>query len=132
MIDHRLNANTNRFVRFLVAGGLNTLVGFAVYSICIVTGNPAWLALLIGMIFGIVFNFFTAGGYVFRELLFYRFPRFVCCYLVIYAINLLSVELISIWLSSQILAQAIIILPLAMLSYILQTRFVFSKAINSS
>lgn len=114
-------------MRFLVAGGVNTLFGFAVYSVCIVAGIAIWLALLAGMLSGTVFNFFTTGGYVFRELSLTRFPRFVFCYLLIYGINFMLIELISIWLSSKILSQAIITFPLALLSYFLMARFVFSS-----
>lgn len=120
----------NRFMRFLVAGGVNTIFGFAVYSICIVAGMAVWLALLAGMLSGTVFNFFTTGGYVFRELSLARFPRFVICYLLVYGINLMLIELISTWLSSKILSQAIITFPLALLSYFLMARFVFYRSDN--
>lgn len=119
-------------MRFLIAGGVNTLFGFAVYSICIVAGMAVWLALLAGMLSGTVFNFFTTGGYVFRELSLTRFPRFVICYLLVYGINLMLIELISTWLSSKILAQAIITFPLALLSYFLMAHFVFYRSDNLS
>jgi len=119
------SSRRNRFIRFLVAGGINTLFGFAVYSIFIITDMPVWLALLAGMLSGTVFNFFTTGGYVFRELSLAHLPRFVICYLLIYGINFMLIELISIWLSNKILSQAIITPPLALLSYFLMARFVF-------
>lgn len=112
-------------MRFLIAGGVNTLFGFAVYSICIMAGMAVWLALLTGMLSGTAFNFFTTGGYVFRKLSLSRFPRFVVCYLFVYGINLLLMELITIWLNSKILSQAILIFPLALLSYFFMSRFVF-------
>jgi len=119
------SSRRNRFMRFLVAGGVNTLFGFTVYSICIVSGMAVWVALLAGMLSGTVFNFLTTGGYVFRELSLPRFPRFVICYLIVYGINYMLIELISIWLSNKILSQAIITFPLALLSYFLMVRFVF-------
>lgn len=115
----------NRFMRFLAAGGVNTLFGFAVYSVFIIAGMPVWFALLAGMLFGTVFNFFTTGGYAFRELSLLRFPRFVICHLLIYGINLILIELVSVWLNNKILSQAILIFPMAMLSYFLMMRFVF-------
>lgn len=127
VLDRDLSLRKYRFMRYLVAGGINTLFGFSVYSICIVTGVAVWLALLAGMLSGTVFNFFTTGGYVFRELLLARFPRFVTCYLLVYGINFMLIELISIWLSSKILSQAILTFPLALLSYFLMGRFVFTS-----
>lgn len=119
------SSRRNRFARFLLAGGINTLFGFVVYSAFIIAGVAVWLALLAGMTFGTIFNFFTTGGYVFRELSLARLPRFVICYLLIYGINFMLIELISLWLSNKILSQAIITPPLALLSYFLMARFVF-------
>ncbi len=127
MLDQIINLRENRFVRFLFAGALNTFFAFAIYSVCILTGVALWLSLLTSMLSGTIFNFFTTGGYVFRELSIVRFPRFVICYLFVYCINFLLIELISIWLSNEILSQAIITFPLALLSYFLMRMFVFSK-----
>ncbi len=115
----------NRFMRFLLAGGVNTLFGFAAYSLAIIAGAEVWLALLIGMLLGTVFNFFTTGGFVFREILPARFPRFVLCYLLVYVINLQLIELIFIYSNNKILSQAILVFPMAILSYFLMARMVF-------
>lgn len=112
-------------MRFLAAGGVNTLFGFAVYSVFIIAGMEVWFALLAGMLLGTVFNFFTTGGYAFRELSLPRFPRFAICYLLIYGVNFMLIELISGWLSDKILSQAILVFPMALLSYFLMVRFVF-------
>ena len=115
----------NRFIRFLIAGAVNTLFCFAVYSAFIIAGMPVWFALLAGTLLGTIFNFITTGGYAFRELSLARFPRFVICYLLIYGINFMLIELISGLLSDKILSQAILIFPMALLSYVLMVRFVF-------
>lgn len=114
-----------RFMRFLVAGGVNTIFGFIVYSLCIVNEFSVWLAVLIGTISGTIFNFFTTGGYVFRQLSLTRFPRFILCYIFVYGTNLMLIELISIFMTNKILTQAIITLPLSILSYFFMSRFVF-------
>ena len=126
MAERDFSSRKYEFMRFLVAGGINTLFGFVVYSTCILSGVPVWIALLSGMIAGTVFNFFTTGGYVFRQLALRRFPGFVICYLLIYGANLMLIEFISSWLSSKILSQAIITPPLAVLSYFIMSRFVFT------
>ena len=112
-------------MRFLVAGGVNTLFGFVVYGLLIAAGLAVWLALLVGMLLGTVFNFLTTGGYVFRELSPARFPRFVLCYLLVYFINLELIELTLTLLNNKILSQAILVFPMAILSYFLMARYVF-------
>lgn len=122
-IDFSLRTNT--FARFLVAGGVNTLFGFAVYGATIAIGAATWLALLSGTVAGIVFNFFTTGGYVFRALSPTRFYRFIICYLFVYGVNLGLLELLSVWISNKTLSQFILTFPMAILSYFLMARFVF-------
>jgi putative flippase GtrA len=116
----------NRLLRFLVAGGVNTLFGYAVYGAGIVLGAPVWVALLIGMVAGTVFNFFTTGGYAFRQLALRRYPRFVACYLLVYAANLALIAALSTWVADQLLVQAVLLVPLALLSYVLMARLVFN------
>ena len=118
--------NRKKFSRFLLAGGVNTLFGFAVYCVLILAGMDVWLSLLVGTLLGTVFNFFTTGGYVFRDISRARFPRFVICYLLIYGINFMLIEWLSAWLSSKIVSQAILIFPMALLSFFLMARFVFA------
>ena len=117
----------SEILRFIVAGGINTLFGYAIYSLGILLGAPVWIALLIGMLLGTVFNFFTTGGYAFRQLSAKRYPRFVACYLLVYGVNILMIEILSRWISNSLVTQAILLVPLATLSYVLMARLVFVK-----
>ena len=117
----------SELLRFLLAGAVNTLFGYAIYSLGILAEAPVWLALLIGMLLGTVFNFFTTGGYAFRQLLPQRYPRFVACYLLLYGVNLLLIEALSAWISDKLQIQAVLLIPLALLSYFLLARLVFVK-----
>jgi putative flippase GtrA len=117
----------NRFIRFLISGGVNTLFGFAVYSIFILSGATVWLALISGTVIGALFNFFTTSGFVFRDLSFTRAPRFLLCYALVYVINLQALEWLSSSLSNKIVSQAILVLPIAVLSYLLMKKFVFVR-----
>lgn len=110
-----------------MAGGVNTLFGYVIYSLGILLGAPVWMALLVGMLLGTVFNFFTTGGYAFRQLSKERYPRFVACYLLVYGINIVLIETLSNWISNNFLTQAILLVPLAALSYVLMARLVFVK-----
>ena len=117
----------SEILRFIAAGGINTLFGYVIYSLGILLGAPVWIALLIGMLLGTVFNFFTTGGYAFRQLSAKRYPRFVACYLLVYGVNILMIEILSRWISNSLVTQAILLVPLATLSYVLMARLVFVK-----
>ena len=123
--EFRKSTQGGIFIRFLLAGAANSLFGFAVYSGAVVAGAAIWLALLSGMLAGTVFNFVTTGGYAFRRLSMIYFPRFLSCYLAVYATNLLLLETLGLWSQNFILSQALITPPLAVLSYFMMSRFVF-------
>lgn len=115
------------FVRFLIAGVVNTLFGLLIYSVAIVSGLVVWQALLAGILVGVFFNFLTTGGYVFRDLTAIRFLRFVVAYLLVYIVNLGSVMILSLWIDSVIWIQTILSIPVAVGSYLLMSRFVFKS-----
>lgn len=114
------------FLRYLVAGGVNTLFGWLIYSSAILLGAQPWLALIIGTVTGIGFNFITLGGYVFRDLTLKRLPRFVLSYGLIYTVNLIGLSALRQWIGSPIWAQLILTPIMAIFSYILLSRLVFT------
>ena len=119
------------FMRFVLVGGLNTLFGFAVYALGVVAELPVSLALFLGMLAGTIFNFFTTGAYVFRQLTISRYPRFVACYLLVYGFNVLFMNILLMWMSNKLVIQAMLTVPLAALSYWMMSRLVFTKTPES-
>lgn len=119
---------SHRFVRYLLVGGLNTLFGLLAYSVFIYFDSPTWVALLGGNVAGVAFNFFTIGGIVFSDLSPYRMPLFVLCYCVIYFINLELIGWLVAFVHGRIVAQAILALPMAALSYLILSNFVYARA----
>lgn len=117
----------NNFIRFLLAGMANTLFGLVIYSFFILIGAEVWLALLIGTVSGIFFNFITFGGYVFRQLAPHRFPSFIIFYILVYFANFISIEFLLIWFHSEILIQCFLIAPMGIFSYLLMSNFVFTE-----
>lgn len=119
-----------RFVRFLFVGGLNTIFGFTVYSLFALSELPTWAVLVTSNLAGIAFNFFTTGGLVFRDLSISRVPRFLFCYGVIFVIYLELIQWLSPIFGGRIWAMAIIVLPMAVLTYFMQLWFVFEVEKN--
>lgn len=109
----------------MLAGALNTAFAFLVYCTLVALGATLWIALFLGTLAGICFNFFSIGGYVFRDLAPRRVPRFVLAYLATYGINLRMIEWIGNGVGGPIVAQLILLLPMAALSYFILSRLVF-------
>ena len=121
-----------RGIRFILVGGLNSLFGFTVFSLIAYTGGSTWQALLGSTVAGIVFNFFTVGGIVFRDMGLSRVPRFVLAYLGIFWVNLECIEFVSQFLQlHKITTQAILLAPMALGSYLVMSKLVFRSALKA-
>ena len=113
------------FLRFLVVGGVNTLFSFAVYALLILLGLHYVLAALISTICGILFNFKTTGTLVFKNKDNRLLLRFFGVYTFTYFINIGLLKLFDMAGVGSLVAGAIIVLPMAVVSFLLMRRFVF-------
>jgi len=113
------------FLRFLVVGGVNTLFSFAVYALLILLGLHYVLAALISTICGILFNFKTTGTLVFKNRDNRLLLRFFGVYTFTYFINIGLLKLFDMAGVGSLVAGAIIVLPMAVVSFLLMRRFVF-------
>jgi putative flippase GtrA len=116
-----------QLLRFFVVGGLNTVFGFTVYSILILLHLHYVLAALLGQICGALFNFKTTGTIVFKNKDNRLIFRFFAVYLVTYLITIGLLKLFHVYHIGSLVAGAIIIVPIASLSFFLNKRFVFNR-----
>jgi putative flippase GtrA len=75
-------------IRFLLVGGLNTLVGYSIFALFLFFGLPSDLALLFATCFGIVFNFKSISNMVFCTNHNALFGKFFLLYTILYLGNL--------------------------------------------
>lgn len=110
---------TGRFVRFLAVGVMNTGVGYGVYAGLIALGLSAQPALALSFVLGVLWNFATHSGLVFGSRGMARVLPYCGAYGLIYLVNALALHLaLGLGLSAY-LAQAMLLLPMAVLSYVL-------------
>lgn len=114
-----------QFVRFLVIGLLNTLFGYGCFVLLLYLGLHYALALLIATVIGILFNFITTGRLVFRSGANHLLLRFVGVYLAVYTVNVAGLKALSQLGWSGYMSGAVLLLPVAALSYFLNKKFVF-------
>lgn len=115
-----------RFVRFLLVGGLNTVFGYGVFAVLVLAGVPYAAAVFISTTLGVLFNFKSYGTLVFGSHDNRRIARFVAVYVVCYFLNV-----IPLWWAerngfSVLVAGAIIALPIAAVGFVLNRRYVFN------
>ena len=115
----------NRFVRFLAVGGLNSAFGYGVFALLIFLKFHYAAAALLATILGVLFNFKTTGRLVFgskgNSLIF----KFIGVYAVIYAINTASLGVFNFFKVDLYLAGAAMLLPMAMVAFVLNKSLVF-------
>lgn len=115
-----------QFVRFLLVGFANTLFGYGIFSFLLWIGLHYSLAALFGTILGVIFNFKTTGTIVFDSHNNFLIVKFFGVYSVIYILNVICLYLFSLYQINAYIAGAILILPMAIVSFILNKKFVFT------
>jgi putative flippase GtrA len=115
----------HRFLRFLVVGGMNTAFGYACFAALVWAGLHYTLALLLATIAGVLFNFKTTGALVFGSSDTRLLWRFIAVYAVVYTANLAALALLQAAGIHALTAQALLVLPIAVASYLLNRHFVF-------
>ncbi|MFD0716748.1 GtrA family protein [Paenibacillus sp. GCM10027626] len=116
-----------QFIRFLFVGGLNTIFGYAVFSLFLYFNFHYTIASLLSTLLGILFNFKTIGRLVFENKNNRLFYRFMAVYLIMYLLNILLLKLLSSVFSNLYYLAAVLIIPMAILSFLLNKSIVFRR-----
>lgn len=114
-----------KFMKFLFVGALNTAFGYSVYAVFVTLHASHNVALTIQYILGVLWNFKTTGVIVFKNHDNTRIVRFFMSYVLTYSINLVCLNLLVNLGVGKYLSQAIMVLPMAILSFIIFKTFVF-------
>lgn len=115
-----------QFITFLFVGALNTLVGYGFYAFFVWLGfNYIW-APLFSTILGILFNFKTIGVIVFKSHNNRLLGKFFAVYGIVYVANVLGLKFFAMCgVENMYVAGGILLLPLALLGFVLNKKWVF-------
>ncbi len=116
-----------QFIKFLIVGGLNTLFGYTLFTVFIFLGLHYTVAVLLGTVLGVLFNFQTTGRWVFGSYDHSLMWKFFGVYGVMYFVNISGLYLLEKVIHNVYFSGAILILPLALLSFGLNKRYVFKR-----
>jgi putative flippase GtrA len=116
-----------QFLKFLVVGVVNSAFGYGCYFVLLKVGFNDAAALFCATVAGVFFNFKTTGSLVFQSgdnrLIF----RFAAVYAVLYGINLVTIKALEYAGTGPAWAGALALPPMAVLSFLLNRSFVFTK-----
>jgi putative flippase GtrA len=122
-----------QFKLFLATGILNTIFGYVLFTIFIYFEFNYPVAVLLATILGILFNFKTIGKFVFSAVSTYsKFIKFILVYTFIYTINICGLWVLEkLHLENKYLAGLVLVLPLALISFHLNKKYVFLTTANN-
>jgi len=117
-----------KLLRFLLVGVLNSAFGYGCFAGFLYLGLHYSAALLLATVLGVAFNFKSTGALVFgsnnNKLIF----RFVAGYGVVYGTNVVGIAALKLLGVEPYLAGMALIVPMALLSFVINNRFVFKYA----
>jgi len=120
----------NRFIRFLVVGGVNTAFSYATFAAFILLRVPYPIAAFVATVLSVLFNFKSYGRFVFEShdnsLIF----RFFLVYGICYLVGLGPLAWAKAHGVSLLLIAAVFLLPMAALSYTLNRLLVFRSGVG--
>ncbi|WP_377194671.1 GtrA family protein [Ruegeria meonggei] len=110
------------FMLFALVGVMNTAFGFALFSVLNLAGLPPQASLILAFVVGMMWNFMTHARLVFDTKGFGKLPLYLLSYMMVYIFNALSLEGLLIADLQPIVAQGLLVLPAAVLAFILISR----------
>jgi putative flippase GtrA len=116
------------FLRFGLVGLVNTAFGYVVFAALLLMGAGSLVALVMAAVAGVAFNFQTSRRLVFRADGHGRGLRFVALYVLVLGLNWAALEAAARLGMSRLLAQALLAVPAAAISFLGQKLLVFAPA----
>jgi len=116
---------STRLLKFLLVGALNTIVGYIIFLLVLWVGLHYSIAIAVSSILGTLFNFKSTGILVFQSRGHSQLLRFIMVYGLLYALNVAGMTALLRFGLQAWLAGLLLVLPLALLSYYLNSRYVF-------
>jgi putative flippase GtrA len=108
-----------------VVGGINTVFYYAVFALFILLNLHYVLAVALAVICGTLFNFKTHGTIVFKNKNNRLYLRYFGVGLLTFLLNTGFLKVFEIYHVKPLIAQAIIVLPMSVMSFFLIRNFVF-------
>lgn len=117
----------SRVSRFLVVGFGNTLFGYGLFAGLFYATGSHRLSIIVATVLGVLFNFFTTGRIVFHNQNSWAILPFMLGYAAALALNLVLLDGLVIFGVNPLLAQAVCLPCVVVVSYIINARIVFQQ-----
>ena len=116
-----------KFVKFILVGILNTIFGYCIFATLLFIGFHYTLAVILGTILGIIFNFKTTGLLVFNSTNNLIIFKFVLVYATICLLNIVLLTIAKYLNINLYLAGFVLTGIMAVMSFLLNKYWVFKN-----
>ncbi len=117
----------NQFIKFVFVGLINAIFGYLVFYFLLKASSNLFFSTLLAQLLGILFNYKTIGRHVFNHKDNNLIVNFFYVYVFTFLLNLSCILLINKFFKLEYyIGAAIIILPIALLSFFLNSTYVFN------
>lgn len=130
MITKISNLFQNKFIRFLIAGGINTLFSYVCFAILLFVTKNKEIAVTLNLLVAVFFNYSMSARFVFRDKRMgaKQVLKFYLVYFITYPLNLLHLHVtVDIWNWNVYLSQLATLLYMPLISFLLQRKLVFKE-----
>lgn len=128
IIDKAVGDPTFRqFVKFILIGVVNTIFGYAVFSVLILLKIPPQPALAAAFFIGVIWNYWTHARIVFKRPGLNRIPAYAVSYFLIYVFNSGGLALLLKTGLGPLISQAILTPIVAVMSFVLISKALTGK-----
>ena len=127
MLEKKLMySKLSRLLKFYIAGGINTLISYILYASLIYVGFTYWLAVLVCYALGLFINYKTIKSIAFNDSKKQSFVNFCFIFIGTCLLNITTLKLLIDYGVNPYLAAWIVVIPISLLSYFLNKKYVFS------
>ena len=117
--------NHKQLIKFILAGILNTLVYYVLYSGFLFVNFDYRLSVLFATMIGVLFSFKTFGKYVFNNQNKKLLYKFIFIYIILYLVNIAIISIFEIFILNYYISGLLATLCCAILSFGLNKWYVF-------
>lgn len=119
--------NIIQFIKFIIVGIVNTLFGYSIFALLLWLNFHYTLAVIIGTIISVIFNFFTTGKIVFNNKKMGLIFKFILAYIFIMILNIICLAIADHFGLNLYYAGLVLSGIMAIVSFLLQKLFVFKE-----
>lgn len=134
MKKHIQQLFSNRFFRFLLAGGMNAGFSYCCFAVLLSLIGNKEVVVTLNLIIAVFFNYNTSARFVFKDkkIDIRKVAKFYGVYFLTYPINLIHLHVtVDIWGWNVYISQLITFLYLPVITYFLQKKLIFSQVNNN-